>query len=225
VYRNTVDEVTSYIVGLLDESAEVLPSLIENTTEELGRITKPIALSVKAKLLIMVASPLFNGNTNYASVVDNRGVSLFPQQYDATKWDRAATALKEAIDCAETEGNSHLYTYDNSVSTLSQHTKQKLNIRGSVTERWNPEIIWGTTEASALLQKSVAHRPVGLNVVSSHVASVGNPTIRSVERFYSKNGVPISEDLTWDYVNRYDLRVGGADHRFLIREGYTTAKL
>src|SRR5690606_11591511 len=69
------------------------------------------------------------------------------------------------------------------------------------------------------------HRPVGLNVVSSHVASVGNPTIRSVERFYSKNGVPISEDLTWDYVNRYDLRVGGADHRFLIREGYTTAKL
>ena len=45
VYRNTVDEVTDYIVKLLDEAAAVLPGIIENQTEEMGRITKPIALA------------------------------------------------------------------------------------------------------------------------------------------------------------------------------------
>src|SRR5690606_6351293 len=113
----------------------------------------------------------------------------------------------------------------NGTYVLAESTKQKLNIRGAATERWNSEIIWGSTESSAMLQKSVAHRQVGLNVVSSHVASVGNPTIRTVERFYSKNGVPIQEDITWDYANRYDVQVAGASDRFLIREGFTTAKL
>ena len=82
VFRDPVDEVVNYIVNLLDEAALALPNRIENTTEELGRITKPVALAVKAKLLTMVASPLFNGNSNYSNLRDNRGKALFPQAYD-----------------------------------------------------------------------------------------------------------------------------------------------
>ena len=225
VYRNTVDEVTSYIVKLLDEAAADLPNIIENQTEEMGRVTKPIALALKAKVLTLAASPLFNGNSNYANVVDNRGTHLFPQEYDASKWSAAATAIKEAIDCAEANGAALYYLPANNLNELSEATKAKLNIRGSVTERWNPEIIWGSTQSTSGLQKSLSHRQNSLTAVSSYVASVGNPTISTVERFYSKNGVPIEEDNSWDYANRYDTRTATADEKFLIKQGYTTAKL
>ena len=225
VYRNTVDEVTNYIVKLLDEAAPALPNIIENQTEEMGRVTKPIALALKAKVLTLAASPLFNGNSNYANVVDNRGTHLFPQEYDAGKWSAAATAIKEAIDCAEANGAALYYLPANNLNELSEATKAKLNIRGSVTERWNPEIIWGSTQSTSGLQKSLSHRQNSLTAVSSYVASVGNPTISTVERFYSKNGVPIEEDNSWDYANRYDTRTATADEKFLIKQGYTTAKL
>jgi hypothetical protein len=225
IYRNTVEEVTEYIVNLLDEAAAVLPTIIENTTEEMGRITKPIALALKAKLLTLVASPLFNGNSNYTNVVDNRGIHLFPQEYDANKWSVAAAAIKEAITCAEENGAELYYFKPIGFDNLSESTKAKLNIRGSVTERWNPEIIWGSTQSTSGLQKSLAHRQVGLTAVAAYVACVGNPTIRTVERFYSKNGVPIEEDNSWDYANRYDVRNSTANEKFLIKEGFTTAKL
>lgn len=225
IYRNTVEEVTEYIVNLLDEAAAVLPTIIENTTEEMGRITKPIALALKAKLLTLVASPLFNGNSNYTNVVDNRGIHLFPQEYDANKWSVAAAAIKEAITCAEENGVELYYFKSIGFDNLSESTKAKLNIRGSVTERWNPEIIWGSTQSTSGLQKSLAHRQVGLTAVAAYVACVGNPTIRTVERFYSKNGVPIEEDNSWDYANRYDVRNSTANEKFLIKEGFTTAKL
>jgi len=225
IYRNTVEEVTEYIVNLLDEAAAILPTIIENTTEEMGRITKPIALALKAKLLTLVASPLFNGNSNYTSVVDNRGIHLFPQEYDVNKWSVAAAAIKEAITCAEENGVELYYFKSIGFDNLSESTKAKLNIRGSVTERWNPEIIWGSTQSTSGLQKSLAHRQVGLTAVAAYVACVGNPTIRTVERFYSKNGVPIEEDNSWDYANRYDVRNSTANEKFLIKEGFTTAKL
>jgi hypothetical protein len=223
VYRDPIDKVADYLVNLLDEASLALPNTIENTTEEMGRITKPVALAVKAKLLTMVASPLFNGNSNYSNLVDSRGEALFPQAYDPEKWVKAATAIKEAIDCAE-ENGAQLYYYTGSYN-LAESTKAKLSIRGSVTERWNSEIIWGSSQSTANLQKSLAHRQVGLTAVSAYVASVGNPTIRTVERFYSKNGVPIDEDTSWDYINRYDVRKSTANEKFLIREGFSTAKL
>lgn len=159
IYRNTIDEVTDYIVELLDEAALNLPIMIENTTEEMGRITKPIALTVKAKLLAMVASPLFNGNSNYAGVVDNRGTVLFPQKYDPDKWNKAAVAIREAIECAHESGAELYYSRD---ARLSEPTRAKLNIRAFVTERWNREIIWGSTRSSWTLQYDFAHRQVGL---------------------------------------------------------------
>jgi len=40
---------------------------ITNTASELGRITQPIALSLKARLLVTAASPLFNGNPDFSA--------------------------------------------------------------------------------------------------------------------------------------------------------------
>lgn len=59
VYRNTIDECFGYIVNLLDTviNNEYIPEQIFNETEELGRITKGIAMSLKAYVLVTWASP------------------------------------------------------------------------------------------------------------------------------------------------------------------------
>lgn len=77
VYRDPVDDVVNYIVELIDEAAVDLPSTNLSEALEFGRITLPIALAIKARVLITAASPLFNGNTDFSSVVDNRGTALF----------------------------------------------------------------------------------------------------------------------------------------------------
>src|SRR3546814_10334521 len=76
VYLEPVDSVVNYIVNLLDTAAMDLPPIILDQVSEMGRITVPIAKSVKAKVLITAASPLFNGNADYANFVDNRGVHI-----------------------------------------------------------------------------------------------------------------------------------------------------
>src|SRR5690606_38133836 len=58
--RSTVDECVEYMVELIDEAAPDLPKKIVNRTFELGRITQPIAFSLKAIVLVTAASPLFN---------------------------------------------------------------------------------------------------------------------------------------------------------------------
>src|SRR3546814_10997173 len=51
------------------------------------------------------------------------------------------------------------------------------------------------------------------------------PTLKLVESFYSKNGVPIDEDKTWDYEGRYELRTSIDEERNYIQPNYTTAEL
>jgi hypothetical protein len=49
-----------------------------------------------------------------------------------------------------------------------------------------------------------------------------------VESFYTKNGVPISEDISWDYDNRFNVTTTNDDdefHKYYIESNYSTAKL
>lgn len=43
--------------------------------------------------------------------------------------------------------------------------------------------------------------------------------------FYTKNGVPITEDKTWNYDDRFELRKATTNDKYFIKEGYTTANL
>ena len=47
----------TYIVSLIDESVEYLPLNIQNEAAEMGRITRPAAKAIKAKILAFAASP------------------------------------------------------------------------------------------------------------------------------------------------------------------------
>lgn len=223
VYREPVDDVINYIVSLLDEAAAGLPLMIQNEMQEMGRATQPMALALKAKVLILAASPLFNGNTDYANRKDNRGISLFSQTYDVNKWKVAAKAIEEAIESAHTAG--HELYYFRGFNPVTDSTRMKMNIRGAVTERWNKEIIWGSLKDDQKLQRVCCLRTNISQAGSDDALSMMSPTLDVAEMFYTNNGVPIGEDKNWDYENRYKTSVAQDADKYFIKTGYETANL
>lgn len=221
VYRDPIDDVVNYIVELIDEAAAGLPDKIESMITDAGRITRPIALATKAEVLVWAASPLFNGNPDYLNFKDKRGVQLVPAEKDNTKWERAATAIKEAIETCEAAGHG-FYEYI-PPRTMSDQTKLSFELRGAVTEKFNKEIVWPSTQdVSSLQLLAMPHLVLG------NLGNKGNElcaSLKIAEQFYTQNGIPIDEDPAWDYQNRYKTQEAGVDHMFYIKTGETTAKL
>lgn len=223
--RMPVDDCVNFISALLDAAAEKLPPRITDENNQLGRITKPIALAVKAKLWLLAASPLFNGNGDYASFKDNDGVALFNTTVDITKWEKARDAIKAAIDEAEANG-SRLYTYTNDVLGLSNETKAQLNIRNAVTQRWDAEHVWALSN-SYFVNEALCMPPLarGSNVDRFQLQGVWGAPIKIARQFYTKNGVPIEEDKTLDFTNYTEVRTATQEERYHIEPGYVTARL
>ncbi|SDE58613.1 Starch-binding associating with outer membrane [Mucilaginibacter pineti] len=98
ITRNSVDDVVKYITSECDEIATILPLSYASGSSDYGRITKGAALALKARTLLYAASPLFNGNTMYASIKNADGTQLFSQTYDNNKWLLAANAAKAVLD-------------------------------------------------------------------------------------------------------------------------------
>lgn len=227
IHREPVSEVIEYICALLDEAIPNLPPEIFAQTEELGRITKPIALAVKAQARLWDASPLFNGNTDYSTFIDNRGKQLISQVYDPQKWIAVRDAAKEAIDAAEEVGIQLYHFQPVGNQSFRDSTLVKLDIRGAFSDPWNTEIIWGDTRSTNVLQQQ--SQPVlypGQDAFRSRAFYSNSATLRMAELFYSKNGIPINEDPA--YFNQsewYDLMIGDNDHRFYIGRNHETIKL
>ena len=228
-YREPVDDVVEYIVSLIDEAVEDLPPRIEDLMSELGRITQPIALAIKAQVLTLAASPLFNGNPDYASFTDKRGIPLFSQTYSANKWKRAADALKEAIDAAHgtDELGNRLFDFRRETiygNILNEKTLMAMQVRGATTERWNCEIVWGASNSSSNSLQRMCH-PVFFVIQTGTLPKTYAPPLHIVEQFYTKNGVPIEEDKDWEAVDLYELRTGDNEHRLYIAQNQQTMNL
>ena len=233
-YREPVDVCVDYMVELLDEAASYLPEMIAFEANELGRITKPICLSLKALILVTAASPLFNGgSSDYASIVDNRNVHLFNSASDPQKWKRAADACSEAISLCEQYFKLYTYTEGASYGAVrpSDTTKTLIAIRNSVSLKWNGEVIWANTQSTDNQPQQDA-TPVG--VMASMYSGTGNNTsvlgkysvpVKIAEMYYSRNGLPITEDKTYDYTGRFELREAVNEERFYLQPGYTNVGL
>lgn len=228
LYRQPLDSCVSYIIDLINESIPDLPAEISDRQTELGRITKAVALSEKAKILVTVASPLFNGNPDYANLVDNRGMHLFDASPSKVKWDSAAKACREAVDFCQAQG-LRLYQFQPGVSEkiANPETLIKMSVRNAIAEKWNQEIIWGDPNSmSATIQYEAT--PPGLdpsNPANNQTRSNLSVPIKIAEQFYTRHGVPIAEDKTYNYGGRYGLREAADSERFDLQKGYTTAVL
>ncbi|WP_448636107.1 RagB/SusD family nutrient uptake outer membrane protein [Pedobacter panaciterrae] len=227
VFRDPVDSCFNYIATLLNEAAPGLPLTIISPATEAGRITLPIALSLRAKVLVTAASPLFNGNTDQSALKNSNGAQLFNTTYSKAKWDTAVVACKRAIDVCASAGMK-LYIYNPSFQQfiVSDTIKTQLSINGAVTEKWNSEVIWANTQSDTYnLQRLISSwwDPRYLDGVITRGEL--SPPLKIAEMFYSSNGVPINEDKTYDYTGRYNLRVSGDADRLYVHKGYTTVSL
>ncbi|HTI07610.1 MAG TPA: RagB/SusD family nutrient uptake outer membrane protein [Puia sp.] len=196
--RQPYDSCVRFITNLLDKAAAMLPATVTST--ELGRATSVVCKSIKARMLLYAASPLFNGNAEFYSNFKNHdGKLLMNLTYDANKWKLAADACLDAIQTAQGAG---VQLYTSSIATSDPFQKAVNNYRYSMVDPWNSELIWGYTD------------PQGNPIDIFHLATPriqgktynGEcPTLKIVETYYTQNGLPIDVDPSYDYANRYQL--------------------
>lgn len=111
--RNTMDECVDFLCNELSQAAASLPET--RNKSNLIRATKGLALSIRAKILILAASPLFNSeDTPIYNLKNDKGELLITPGYSEEKWAKAAAAAKEVIDL----GVYELFTVKKTASTI-----------------------------------------------------------------------------------------------------------
>ncbi|MBQ8420954.1 MAG: RagB/SusD family nutrient uptake outer membrane protein [Bacteroidales bacterium] len=135
--RKPFAECVQWISDEIDWACENGMPETRNETLELGLPTVAAARAIQSRMYLMAASPLYNGNTIYASWTNNDGTVLIPQQYDKELWKEAADRAKDIID-----------NYGFSLKKAPEKASFDEivdNIR-SITTTWgaenNPEVIW-----------------------------------------------------------------------------------
>lgn len=180
--RTPFDEIVEHLDKELLELSEFFPVSLAEENTQFGRPTKGICLAVRARLLLMAASPLFNGNPDYRDVVNPDGTLLFPQSYDETKWRKAADAQKALIDLAET-GAYELYLKHHSNGNIDPF----LSFRDLflTTAENNREIILArpATGLDGYVRKRYPRGAGGQGWLAA--------TQNLVDQFFMRNGLPI----------------------------------
>jgi hypothetical protein len=227
VKRAPVDSVVNYMVRMLDEAIPDLPLTIQNQAQELGRISGLIAMSVKAQILVTAASPLFNGNPDYVGFSNKDGQALFNPNVDPKKWDLAATACRQALDACLANGKG-LHTFipaGNVPANLPDSLKRILTLQTAITDKWelNTELIWALNPTFGFGRQEYAMPRLTAGAAANLIAQgTFAVPIGEQELFYTDKGLPIQEDKTWNYRNRYNLKTAASADRFYIHDGYET---
>jgi hypothetical protein len=141
--RNSWKECVDYILAEFDTAYKYVPekhltlSGAEDATQT-GRINKMVISAVRSQVLLFDASPLYNGNPDYANYKNDDGKQLMNTPYDAGKWATAAAAAKAAIDQAKANGkNIFQLTTPTDVFVRAFNSYRDLFLTG-----WSTEGIW-----------------------------------------------------------------------------------
>ena len=234
--REPVDDCVKYMVRLIDEATEgkQLPFNVLDVAGELGRITKPVALTLKAKILVTAASPLFNGNEQQATLCNRDGTPLFSQTAVGSsewtaKWQQAMIACQEAIQACE-EAKIRLYEFPTTLSKLTDTITTQMSLRNVFTERWNSEIIWANTQ-SLCSGGAGGMQQFAMPVLNTAITSTSIPRkylgipLKIAAMFYSHHGVPLAEDNTRNVGDLYKLRTATPDEKLYVKAGSVSIDL
>ena len=187
--RTPYDQCIAYIVRMMDEAEKDLPLTWKATdTKWMGKPDKMACKAVKSEVLLMAASPQWNGNKNYENFKNHDGTSLASTQYSEDKWKAAATASLEVIQAAE-GADVRLYRNDENGDKVFSPYKSVQDVH---LVKWNSEILWATTRSNFNnLEKHATPRPGGWNGLA--------PSQRLVDAFFMEDGKMI-QDASSNYV-------------------------
>ncbi len=136
--RNSYDECVNYIVAELDLAATKLPKhFTDQADADYGRATAAVCKAIKSRVLLLAASPQFNGNVDYANFRNLDGKQLVSASFDKEKWKRAADAAKDVI----TGFNFSLYRKNDAAGKFDPY----LSCRDVFLDPWNSEVIFART--------------------------------------------------------------------------------
>jgi SusD family. len=184
ITQSPIDSIVNWIDVELKDVSTKLPATYPNT--DWGHATSIMALAIRAKTLLLAASPLFNGNPDYKDVKNKNGEHLFSTSYDAGKWAKAAAAFSEFITAAHAAGHRLYYEYndDGSIDPFMSY----YNVAQKRVSDGNTEILFGRPENVDLSWWQNHHLPTGIG---------GNGglgvTQELVDAFFMKNGLPIGD--------------------------------
>ena len=224
--RNKVEEVFDYVISLMDEAIADLEEA--RTVSDFGMIDKVGAAAIKARVLVYRASPFFSGNREFFD--DFKDPSDGKPFFDVNateaetkeKWGKAVTAINEAITLAERQGKQlyksnpeKQYLMDTAFFRINNDNLRLLyDLRQIVTTPWNDELLWGNSNVRNTDQGEIAdasnirlpqEQPEGLKELAGYSWQWLACTYKMAERYYTKNGLPIEEDATFDYNGRMNL--------------------
>lgn len=214
--RAKLDDIINFVDEDLKLAARQLPT--KRTMNNLGRPTRGAALALRARILLWAASPLMNGNKDLFNVTNYDGTQLVPQEYDESKWARAAAACKEVMDLGVYEiyhtepsksdtVNAQYYRppYDERYSDknfpdgwadVDPYRSYKDIFDGTILGSKNPELIFtrtksGSGEINWWVQNAMPRSLAGGNNISV--------TQKMVDAFYMDNGQTVAEAKATGY--------------------------
>lgn len=205
--RNTVEECVDYMVSQLDSAiAEPnFPWVVSDPMTETGRWTRASARALKAKILQMAASPLFNpkdGQPYYANATDS--VKPYIMYTDASKyqqrWDRFYQACKDFFDDLSASGYYQLTQAEGTSPTVQQY---RLAYRKGYYMEDSKEILHSVRVSS--YDNFVSGRYCWHSWYSQAIPrNLYWPTQEYVEMFPWSNGDPFDWDKAHSYVYNDD---------------------
>jgi len=195
--RSSVDECVNFIVEEFDKS--LAGELMEQQKGSgLGRIDRAAVKAFKAKLLLYAASDLFNGNSDYASVRNLDGKALFPQSYDASKWDRARLAYEDFFN---SYGNFYklqeVYTTNN---VLDPYESCRSAASGFKPES-NTEIIFIKLASHYTYRYITTPKHAGINQGEIQGGIGLYASQEKVDMFFTNKGLRIEDDPAYPEYN------------------------
>lgn len=184
--RNTLEENVNYIVSELDAAGADLEG-IPFSGSNAGRMSRPFAMVIKEKTLLLAASPLFNGNTDAADLVNSEGTKLIPQSIDDNKWKRAADAAKEFID-EYVPGSFELYKEYRGDGSIDPY----LSTRNVMLVDFNSEIIYARPRGANYYHYDVTPYHSGSPGEIKGAGGLG-ATQEMVDAYFMSNGRSIDD--------------------------------
>lgn len=214
ISRNSYDECANFIVSELDKAATLLP--LKHNGEKFGRATKGAALAYKSRMLLYMASPLWNTSS------------------DVQKWQAAADAAKAVMDLG-------VYSLDSDYKGLFLNIKspeiifQRLynDENANSYDRQNSPNGYGGWNATCVLQQMVdSYEMEDGTLPALTFPTKDNPYQNRDPRFYASivvDGMMYRGRETEFWVNEGE-KTGGLDSKFgpeswnVSKSGYSIRK-